>query len=282
MTDIISSAQTGAGVAGLRPAALVECQSIGSHLRFMKPAEHQASGQKEQEHRSASASLENPDGSAAVPRILLTVVADAELRSLATSCCLETLWPLPRAIVDLQKALAPAKKSPAAPPRFAMADRWKSAARSAKLHSAASESMPEAQTAACAAEGAPGLPGGIKGAGSAHVPGLSIDPSLITGPSLDPGDPPSAATSPEDADADALQRERIAMSSQASTPGSSTAAQAAREAWASSFRSASPFEQAGDRLVRRRSISGRSAGALSLVTTPASRSVHKTPCQLLL
>ena len=125
LTACVVIAQTGAGVSGLRPAAAVECQGVGSQLRFMRPAERQATG------RLPSGSMEDADGSAAVPRIPLAIVFDAELHALVTSCCVETLWPLPGAIADLQKALAPARRAPAAPPRLTAADRWKSAARSA-------------------------------------------------------------------------------------------------------------------------------------------------------
>lgn len=245
----------------MRPAAAVKCQSLGSQLRLMKPEEQQAPGHKEQEDRSPAANAEDPEGSAVVPRVPLAIVADAELHSLVTSCCVETLWLLPRAIADLQQALAPVRRSPAGAPRLMAADRWKSAARSATLNSAASaEPAPQAPAEAAAAE-AGASAGGTQRAGSARMPGLNIDPGLVTGPSSDPGDAASAATSPEDQTLDAHLRERMAGGSQASTPVSSTAAQAAREAWASSFRSAASIEPPSDRLGRRHSLSSRSAGA---------------------
>ena len=251
--------QTGAGVAGLRPAALLECQSIASQLRFMKPAERKP----EHEHRSPSASLDDADGLAAVPRVPLTVIADAEISRLVTSCCVETLWPLPGAVADLQKALVPARKSSAAPPRLAAADRWRSAARSATLQGTAGEAVPEAPAAA-GADAADGEapPGSMRRAGSARMPGLSINPSLIPGPSLDPEGSASAATSPEDPDFDAFLGERAAAGSQAGTPASNSAAQAARDAWASSFRSEPAAKHALERLGSRRSFGSRSTGAL--------------------
>ena len=242
LTACVVIAQTGAGVSGLRPAAAVECQGVGSQLRFMRPVERQATG------RLPSGSMEDADGSAAVPRIPLAIVFDAELRALVTSCCVETLWPLPGAIADLQKALAPARRAHAAPPRLTAADRWKSAARSATLQVAPGEAPSEVPAAA-------ELPG------PGPESGLSIDPALVCGPSSDAGDAlGSAAASLQDMDEDALMRERIAMSSQASTPASATAAQAAREAWASSFRSTAPIEQGAERVGRRRSMSSRTSG----------------------
>ena len=253
-----SYVQTGAGVAGLRPAALLECQSIASQLRFMKPAERKP----EHEHRSASASLDDADSLAAVPRIPLTVIADAEISRLVTSCCVETLWPLPGAVADLQKALVPARKSPAAPLRRAAADRWRSAARSATLQGAAGEAVPEAPAAGADAVDGDAPPGSMRRAGSARMPGLSINPSLIPGPSLDPEGSVSAATSPEDPDFDAFLGERAAAGSQAGTPASNSAAQAARDAWASSFRSEPAVKHALERLGSRRSFGSRSTGAL--------------------
>lgn len=253
LTACVVIAQTGAGVSGLRPAAAVECQGVGSQLRFMRPAERQASG------RLPSGSMEDADGSAAVPRIPLAIVFDAELRALVTSCCVETLWPLPGAVADLQKALTPARRAPATPLRLRAADRWKSAARSATLQGAPDEAPPEVP-AATESPG-PGPEGGLAAAGmqrasSARAPGLSIDPALVCGPSSDAGDAlGSAVASTQETDEDMLMRERIAMSSQASTPASATAAQAAREAWASSFRSTAHIEQGAERLGRRRSMS---------------------------
>ena len=255
----------------MRPAAKVKCRSLGLQLRFSQPMEQQASMPKEQLGRSASANLDDGDeGSAAVTRIPLAIAMDAELRSLVTSCCMEALWPLPGAVADLQKALAPAKKAPgAAPPWLAPGDRWKGAARSATLHSAASQPLQEAAAAqAAAAADMPAPPSGMQRAGSARPPGLSIDPILVSGPSMGPADTPSAATSPEDPDADALMRERAATGSQASTPASSSAAQAARDAWAASFRSAAASEAPTDRIGRRQSFSSRTSG-LQGIPSPA-------------
>lgn len=258
LTACAITVQTGAGVSGLRPAAAVECQGIGSQLRFMRPAERQATG------RLPSGSMEDADGSAAVPRIPLAIAFDAELRALVTSCCAETLWPLPGAIADLQKALAPARRAPAAPPRLTAADRWKSAARSATLQGAPGEAPSEVPAAAeLPGPGPKACPAaaGMQRVGSARAPGLSIDPALVCGPSSDAGDAlGSAAASMQDTDEDTLMHERIAMSSQASTPASATAAQAAREAWASSFRSTGPIEQGTERMGSRRSMSSRTSG----------------------
>ena len=252
--------QTGVGLAGLRPAALLECQSIGSQLRLMKPAEQK----QDQERRSASASLEDLDGSAAVPRIPLTIIADAELSSLVTSCCVETLWPLPGAVADLQKALAPARKSPAAPLTLATADRWRSAVRSATLQGTSGELLPEALAPADAKATDGECPplDSMRRAGSARMPGLSINPSLIPGPCSDPEGGVSSATSPEDPEFDAVLAERIAMGSQSSTTASSSAAQAARDAWASSLRSDPTAKHSLERLGSRRSFGSRSVGAL--------------------
>ena len=251
--------QTGVGVAGFRPAAALECQSIGSQLRFMKPAEQK----QDQEHRSVSASLEDPDGSAAIPRIPLTIIADAELFSLVTSCCVETLWPLPGAVADLQKALTPARTSPAAPPTLATADRWRSAARSATLQGVSGEPIPDAPAPADvdAADGQCPPLDGMRRAGSARMPALNINPSLIPGPCSDPEGGASAATSPEDQDVDAVLAERLAMGGQGSTIASSSAAQAARDAWASSLRSDPAAKQSLERMGSRRSFGSRSAGA---------------------
>lgn len=249
--------QIGAGVAGLRPAAALECQSITTQLRFMKPGEQK----QEQEHRSASASLEDADSMAAVPRIPLMIMADADLSRLVTSCCVETLWPLPGALADLQMALTPAMKAPAAPPRLAAADRWRSAARSATLQGAVDESVPEAPAAAGADANGGNVPsGGMHRAGSARMPSLSINPSLVPGPCSDPEGGVSAATSPEDLELDALQGDQTPTGSQAGIAASNTAAQAARDAWASSFRSDPAAKQVLERLGSRRSFGSRSAG----------------------
>ena len=258
LTLQIIRVQTGAGVAGLRPAAALECQSITSQLRFMKPAEQKP----EHEHRSASAGLDDADSLAAVPRIPLTVIADGEVSRLVTSCCVETLWPLPGAVADLQRALVPIRKSPAVPPRLAAADRWKSAARSATLQCAAGDAAPEAPAAA-GADAADGEapPGSMRRAGSARMPGLSINPNLIPGPSLDPEGSVSAATSPEDPDFDAFMGDRNA-GGQTGNAASSSAAQAARDAWASSFRSEPAAKHPLERLGSRRSFGSRSTGAL--------------------
>ena len=261
----------------MRPAAKVKCHSLGLQLRFSQPMDQQAFTPKEQLGRSASANLDDGDeGGAAVTRIPLAIAMDAELRSLVTSCCVEALWPLPGAVADLQKALAPARKGPgAAPPRLAPGDRRRGAARSATLHSAASQPLQEAAAAeAAAATDTPAPPPGMQRAGSARPPGLSIDPSLVSGPSLGPVDTPSVATSPEDQDADALLRERAATGSQASTPASSSAAQAARDAWAASFRSAAASEGPTDRIGRRQSFSSRTSGLQGIPSPAFGLSLH--------
>lgn len=263
--------QCGAGVLGLLPAASVTCKGIGLRLRVSKPAgdvvnaARAASGLT----RTESSGSDLDSSGSSVASLALLLQADADVHSLVSSCCVQTLWPLPAAVQEVEKALRPAQEgSPASDTR------------------GTSGMLETAEEEAAALADAPAL------AGAASMPrqpsGRPGELLLLHDRQVDGSDataPPSAAPSPHDAAAESEQArqersETGGFASGSTIPSPGSAAEAARAAWAAATRSsfaaaAAQADRPGGRRPSgsaRLSMAGEPKRTLGLKLSPRSSS----------
>jgi len=88
----------------MQAAAAVACKGVASHICISNPAAKATPAQTGRENalEIADSSGSGEDLEPPPPKVALHIQADAELHSLVTSCCVETLWPLPAAFLDLE------------------------------------------------------------------------------------------------------------------------------------------------------------------------------------
>lgn len=242
-------AQCGIGVVGQLPAASVACKGVELHIRVSKSA-----GDGLEASRSSSgldrtqSSGSNLDGSEPLPAPLaLTLQADADIRSLVTSCCVQTIWPVPAALWEVARALQPT--------RDGASDGFRRTPSGAHL-----EAGDDEVAAAAAAD----VPAATVAAAAVMQRQPSSRPSPLTIPDEqatagDSTGPPSMAASPADAAEEQAQRERSESGglASASSPSPGSAAEAARAAWAAAARGVGPV--VAERVGRRPAGPARSS-----------------------
>lgn len=189
--------------------------------------------------RTESAGVSSESQDAMPAPLALMLQADADIHSLVTSCCMQTLWQLPAALQEVTKPLQPAKEGSASDAI--------GRAPSGALPEAADEEAAAAEVPAAAAEGPNAMPRQPSGRpGQLSLPdgqGVGSDASAA----------PSAAPSPHDAAEEQARRERSESGGLASgsSPSASSAAAAARAAWAASAGGGGAAATATDRAKRR-------------------------------
>jgi hypothetical protein len=203
---------------------------------------------------SAGVSSESQD---AVPAPLaLMLQADADIHSLVTSCCMQTLWQLPSALQEVTKPLQPTKEGSASDAI--------GRAPSGALPEAADEEAAAAEVPAAAAEGPNGMPRQPSGRpGQLSLPdaqGVGSDASAA----------PSVAPSPHNAAEEQARRERSESGGLASgsSPSASSAAAAARAAWAASAGGGGAAADRAKRRPARASSTGEPKRTLGLTLSP--------------
>ncbi len=171
--------------------------------------------------RTESAAISSDGQEAAPAPLALVLQTDADVHSLVTSCCAQTLYQLPSAMQEVTKALQPAKEGAAL--------EGIGRAPSGALETADEEAA-AAEAAAATALGVAGMP-----RQPSARPGPLTLPD-VQGAGSDGSAAPSAAPSPHDAAEEQARRERSESGGLAcgSSPSVSSAAEAARAAWAAS------------------------------------------------
>lgn len=258
--------QCGLGVAGLQPAASMECKTIATQVRINRPA---AAAAQLSTAPSRESDLDRADSSGSEepsqPVLGLVVQADAELCNLVTGCCLETLWPLPAAVKEVERSMRAPREVASAAETPGRVNPFPAEAAAGSVGfdgDAAAAEVADADWASA--------PGGMERQTSQGLGlgGEGLQTQMSRQPSQLAGNM-SLRVLVEDwelSNEDLLLERSLSGSQASASPSPTSAAEAARAAWASSARS--PFLAEADGAIgttsrRLTSDGGRASSAFS-------------------